>query len=280
MTVGVGVKVFDGVVLATDSATAFPLGGSGGAQVYKHANKVFQLHRSHPIGAMTWGMGSISSASIATLVKDLRRRLMGLDPDRPDWALDEQHYTIESVVDRVVDMMYDELYANAPDVSGLGFFVAGFSAGERLAEGWQVDLADASVRPTPQRIWGKDDSGWVARGSGADAVGRLIKGADSTLVVEIEPLIDPAQLAAVKAKFGAKERLFVLPAMPFEDAIDLARFLVDTAVGYSRFWPGPDLVGGSVDVAGISRHEGFKWINRKHYYPSDLNPRRPHEHDQ
>ncbi|MDP9398460.1 MAG: hypothetical protein M3P96_11865 [Actinomycetota bacterium] len=54
MTVAVVVQVFDGIVLATDSATTFTLQG-GGAQVYNNANKIFHLHRRLPIGAMTWG---------------------------------------------------------------------------------------------------------------------------------------------------------------------------------------------------------------------------------
>jgi hypothetical protein len=68
--------------------------------------------------------------------------------------------------------------------------------------------------------------------------------------------------------------------MPFADAINLAKFFVDLSIEYTKYVPGSNTVGGPVDVAGISRHEGFKWIERKHYYPPELNPRRPHEHDQ
>jgi hypothetical protein len=34
---------------------------------------------------------------------------------------------------------------------------------------------------------------------------------------------------------------------------------------------GPDIVGGPIEVAGVNLHEGFKWINRKHYYSLELN---------
>jgi hypothetical protein len=66
---------------------------------------------------MTWGLGSIGDASISTLAKDLRRRLMGKDPDFLDWKLRDD-YTIEGVTGRLLEMIYDELYAtilaNAP----------------------------------------------------------------------------------------------------------------------------------------------------------------------
>jgi hypothetical protein len=87
VTVAVVVKVFDGMVLATDSATTFNL-PTGGAQVYNTANKIFRRHRKWPVAAATWELGSIGDASISTLAKDLRRRFMGRDEDHPDWELD------------------------------------------------------------------------------------------------------------------------------------------------------------------------------------------------
>ena len=36
---------------------------------------------------------------------------------------------------------------------------------------------------------------------------------------------------------------------------------------------GPETVGGPVDVAVISRHEGFIWVKRKLYFDADLNRR-------
>src|SRR4051794_25730890 len=55
MTVAVVVKVFDGIVVAADSATTLPL-ANGSAQVYNNANKIFHLHRRLPLAAMTWGL--------------------------------------------------------------------------------------------------------------------------------------------------------------------------------------------------------------------------------
>ncbi|MEV6559278.1 hypothetical protein AB0M22_26430 [Nocardia sp. NPDC051756] len=69
MTVAVWVKVFDGIVLSTDSATtlAHPLG----EQVYNNADKIFNLHRALPVAAMTWGLGHVGPASISTLATEV-----------------------------------------------------------------------------------------------------------------------------------------------------------------------------------------------------------------
>jgi ABC-type branched-subunit amino acid transport system substrate-binding protein len=66
------------------------------------------------------------------------------------------------------------------------------------------------------------------------------------------------------------------PSMPTQDAIALTEFLAETVKGYVRFLPGPDTVGGSTDVAVVTKHEGFKWIRRKHYYPPSLNVETDH----
>jgi hypothetical protein len=48
-------------------------------------------------------------------------------------------------------------------------------------------------------------------------------------------------------------------------------------IGYTHYLLGPDVVGGPVEVAAISRHEKFKWVSRKHYYRNEMNPEAPHD---
>jgi hypothetical protein len=71
------VRVNDGIVLASDSATSFIDPKTGIAyKVYNHADNIFNLIKGKPIGAMTYGSGSIGTASISTLSKDLRELLV------------------------------------------------------------------------------------------------------------------------------------------------------------------------------------------------------------
>lgn len=58
---------------------------------------------------------------------------------------------------------------------------------------------------------------------------------------------------------------------PIQDAIDFAEFLAYSAVMFSRFAPGSPGVGGPIEIAAITKHEGFKWVKRKHYFNSELN---------
>jgi hypothetical protein len=277
VTVAVAVKVYDGIVLAADSATTFGL-NNGSHQVYNNANKVFHLHRDLPLGAMTWGVASVGDASIATIAKVLRRRLMGQDPDHTDWALNPMSYTVEEVAKRFSDLVFQELDGKSAvsPTNALGLLVAGYSAGEMLSEAWLIDGSVAGKVPKPSEQAARDQAGWYAYAQG-HAVARMIKGYDPSVMSAVKGSLTAAQFAKVKAAVDAlpPEELQVVPAMPFADAIKLAEYMVDTTVGYARFRLGPDTVGGPVEVAGVSKFEGFKWISRKHYYSADLNPGGP-----
>lgn len=185
------------------------------------------------------------------------------------------------VCQRLVGFFFDELISKVEkDGFGqIGFAVAGYSAGARHAELWELSIQDPAERPAPVRRWEGLNCGWTVFAQ-PEAVARLLNGYDPVLNEVVKEKISDPERSELLAHLAALGRPAVNPAMPFADAIDFARFCVDTTIGYTRFLPGADLVGGPVDVAGISRHEGFKWIQRKHYYPQDLNPRRPHDHDQ
>lgn len=61
--------------------------------------------------------------------------------------------------------------------------------------------------------------------------------------------------------------------MPKRDVIELAEALVSITAIERKASSEQATVGGPVDVAFITRHEGFVWIKRKHYFDADLNPR-------
>ena len=66
--------------------------------------------------------------------------------------------------------------------------------------------------------------------------------------------------------------LLFLEAMPIHDAVDLARFLVQTTIGFVKFSVSrPKTVGGPIEIAAITKHEGFKWIERRHFFPPEHN---------
>lgn len=61
--------------------------------------------------------------------------------------------------------------------------------------------------------------------------------------------------------------------MPKPELAKMAEALVELTSIKRKVSVGLETVGGPVDVAVISRSEGFVWIKRKHYFPIELNAR-------
>lgn len=276
MTIALSIKVNDGVVLAADSASTIisqdPQGKISVHNVYTNADKIFNLVKQRPIGVTTWGIGSIGQESIATLMKDLRSELTKDLYQSPN----STGLTVLEYAERVRAFIYDQKYtaafANWKEKPAVGFLVAGFSPGESLAEEYRIDIQNGTCsQPSPVRS--KHESGAVWNGE-PEAITRLVMGYSSgvPVILEREFNFDADQWAKFQQHMGVYTAQLVTPAMPIIDAINLAEFLVETTVKFSRFSPGATTVDGPVEIAAITKHEGFKWIKRKHYYSEHLNP--------
>ena len=280
MTVTVAVNAVDSIVLASDSTTAqqVPVPGPMGAAMpinintWNSANKIFNLRKTWPIGAMTWGRASLGGQSIATLAKELRCRFSGERPDHEDWTLDRASYTIEGVAERVKSYFYDERYQSDPEANDfLGLAVAGYSAGSDAAE-LRIIQMDQSGCKGPEEFQAAGTPFVVWWGQ-PEAITRLANGFSPRLGEALVQLGVPASsVDAYVEKIKEKTAIpLVFPGMPIGEVIDLADFLVDATIKYVRFAPGQQTVGGPVEIAALTRHEGFKWIKRKHHYPQNLN---------
>jgi hypothetical protein len=280
MTIAISLKVNDGLVLAADSASTLigrnPDGTSSVVNVYNNANKIFNLYKGLPVGAITWGSGSIGNASISTLAKDFRRRLSGQDEQHHEWKIDPYSYNVMDIANRLKAFMFDELYLPEfkewTEKPGLGFIVAGYSAGNGMAEEYQFDIVNGECIG-PRLVRPKSESGVTWSGE-PEAISRILLGYSNLLP---QLILDSQELSqqsreSIKGILDNLSAPVVVPAMPIQDAIDLAEFLVDLSIKFSRFTPGAQTVGGPIEIAAITKHEGFKWVLRKHYFTRELNP--------
>ena len=280
MTIAISLKVNDGVVLAADSASTIIALSPGGElfvrNVYTNADKIFNLCKGWPIGAITWGVGSIGQESIATLIKDFRERLTGNDAQQDEWKLRDT-YQLRSVAEKLREFIFDEKYqpafkewATKPD---LGFLVAGFSPKQSLAEEYQIEIKNGECSG-PYLVRAQTE--WGIRWNGEpEAINRLVLGFSSgvlNVLAEQFQFDDKKRQLFIQQMSGKYAAQFVIDAMPIKDAINLAEFLVETTIKYSRYSSGPTTVDGPVEIAAITKHEGFKWIKRKYYYSAELNP--------
>jgi hypothetical protein len=279
VTIALLIKVHDGVVLAADSATtltaAQPDGSTAIVNIYNNANKVFNLHKKLPVGAMTWGLGNIGPASISTLSKDLRAKFHGVNAD--PWTLDEEAYEIQDVASKAAKFLYDDRFlplhqhvdeAHKPE---LGYLVGGYSSDAGEPSVFVVSTTGPDAGRPVELLAGDTGAFWWGQ---PEAITRILTGVSLDTATALSNLGVPAgqaQQTAIAIQQQVQTQL-VVPAMPIQDAIDLAEFLVHATIQYVRFSPGGATVGGPIEIATITKHEGFKWVTRKHYFQAGLNP--------
>ncbi|MGB7593905.1 MAG: hypothetical protein WBO19_21970 [Terriglobia bacterium] len=274
--------------MAADSASALnislqPGTIAGVVNVYDNANKVFNLYKGRPIGCVTFGAGSIGNSSMGTLIKDLRAALMDkAKAEKLHIDFDPDNYTMESVSTIVAKFLEDECKKQSPPVllgMNIGIFLGGYSTGGKLGEGWSIDIKQG--KGSKPKLMRPPDQPGITWGGMSEVLQRIILGF-SPLIFQVlsevsgtqgKPQTSPQELfnqlnALLVSKMQAP---LVFAPMPIQDAIDLGRFLVYAAIMYSRFLPGAQVVGGPIEIAAITKHEGFKWISRKYYYDHSLN---------
>lgn len=89
-------------------------------------------------------------------------------------------------------------------------------------------------------------------------------------------LIKTAYIKTAAIKFRKefrKEFEGMIAMMPKMELIELAEALISITAIERKATRDQGTVGGPIDVAFISKHEGFVWIKRKHYFDPHLNPR-------
>jgi hypothetical protein len=277
MSIAVLIGVHDGLVLAADSASTLVVNsapqGLQAANVYDNANKIFNLVKGKPLGCAIFGSGSIGSASIGTLIKDFRVKLSVHDPEKNEFKFDIENYTMEQVSRLLADFLAEKSQKlKGPELAAItiGLLVGGYSSGESLGESWSIEITQG-VAGKPTKLREKDVPGASWGGQG-EVLQRIVLGYSQGLFQVLSQVSQPTRLPQqIMQELGPLlsanlQAPLVFAPMPIQDAIDLGRFLVHAAIMFSRFLPGPQVVGGPIEIAAITKHEGFKWISRKHYY--------------
>lgn len=79
--------------------------------------------------------------------------------------------------------------------------------------------------------------------------------------------------------WDSKSREYWLPvvqiasALPKDELVSMAEALVNLTKFRRRISADRETVGGPIDVAVITKGDGFVWVKRKHYFSPELNPR-------
>ena len=95
-----------------------------------------------------------------------------------------------------------------------------------------------------------------------DGLKEILRSAEEQLQKELEAYIKSEQVTPV---------VDTVLSLPKNELAEMAETLVNLTSFRQRVSPDAETVGGPVDVAIISRGDGFIWIKRKHYFQAELN---------
>jgi hypothetical protein len=251
MTICVSVKVRDGIVMGTDSMTQIqtsvvPTAAPTVLKAYHYARKLFRV-ANLPVAVETWGVGNMGQRTIESLVLEFGKQCSKT-------AVQD----VAAEFHRFVQPHYTATFGALPPAQQpvSGFFVGGYTPGQPLAEEWEFilprDAAPRAVRPMTT-------FGCAWRGV-EDYLSRLIYGFDRRIQQELANGGVAAPIIATVFSTGRWAIPILLDAMPLQDGINFAEYLLRTTVGACEFTTGSAACGGPLQVAVIRPDGEFLWI--------------------
>ncbi len=267
MTIVVAVKVNDGLVLAADSAVTIHGGPPGQPasilKTYDHGRKLADI-KDYPIGTLTWGISTIGSRTIESLISEYEFGLPSAkDPAAKGFQVRDIAENLKVFLRRHYEAQFGPISPQAASrMPSLGILACGYSDEAYFPEQYLFEfpmIPELQARH-PNKANGEPEFGadWFGMN---DAITRLLKGADPRLAnILAERLRMPTD--EVWRLLSQFEYHLAFEGMPLQDAVDLAVYLIETTIGRHRFAIGAPGCGGAIDVAVITP-QGFNWVSRK-----------------
>jgi hypothetical protein len=142
------------------------------------------------------------------------------------------------------------------------FLIGGFDEGAPYGKVYKVAIPS---NPTPEEQNAGQQFG-VTWGGQLEHTNRLLKGFDPQLPLIVKNflgLTDEQRIALEKHLEESLSSRIPYPFLPLQDCVDLSVFLIRTTMEIQNWIVGVRGVGGAIDVATITRTEGFKPVQRK-----------------
>jgi hypothetical protein len=103
---------------------------------------------------------------------------------------------------------------------------------------------------------------------------KLHKGLSKTVNPQLGPLLEGLRREwSEKCQEHVNPVLQIASTLPKDELAAMAEALVNLTKFRRRITTVPETVGGPIDVAVITKGDGFVWIRRKHYFDPALNQR-------
>ena len=255
MSLGIVIKGPEGIVLAADSRlTLTAQTPQGPIHVnYDNATKLLSFNKPHNyVSVVTYGQAAIGLRTASSYLPEFEN------------TLKEERLPVKAFAERLSTFFLEQWRKEMPgDYKGpnMTFVVGGFSEGDAYG---QVFLFEIPGSPEPRRQY---DSGFgITWGGQREIVDRLMQGFDGRIIQILTQKLNLQEEDTQKLHNLLKQELQLpvpIQAMALQDCVDLSVFFLRTTMWAQNLTIGIRGVGGAIDVATITRREGFRFIQKK-----------------
>ena len=265
MSLGIALKGAEGIVLAADSRVTLTATNNDPTTkevfhvFYDNATKLLKVNGQEHIGAVTYGAGSIGKGSPRTAhsyLPEFEAELTSAGVGR---------LTVEDFASRLSDFFARQWQAAQMPLEGpmLMFLVGGYDLDEPYGRIYEIAVP-TSPKPI-ERNSGPGTFG-ITLGGQTDIAQRLMTGYDQKLLGTLQEILGLTDEERNKLALQLGNRLkadIPFPFLPLQDCVDLSILLIRTTIAVQNWIVGLRGVGGPIDVATVTRTEGFSPIQNK-----------------
>lgn len=264
MSLGIAFKGPEGIVLAADSRVTLtaevqqPQGKMFLPSTFDNATKLLQITGHGFVGAVTYGVGAIGQGEPRTAHSFLPEFEDEL-AKKGNGRLSVEEYAIK--LSEFFLQQWSALMPGSYSGPDMIFLVAGFNVGEPYGRVYQFSVP-GNPKPLEQNT-GQFGATW---GGQLEYTNRLLKGFDPQLpfIAQKHLNLTDSQRNGLAAHLEQQLSAQIpYPFLPLQDCVDLSIFLIRTTMEIQTWIVGVRGVGGAIDVATITRTDGFAPVQRK-----------------
>jgi len=255
MSLGMVIKAPEGIVLSAESRvtlTATPATGAPIHVSFDNATKLFGFSRPHDyVGIVTYGLAAIGLRTAHSFLPEFEATLQTVRLSIEDFAKNLSDFYLSQW-----NISPPPNYTGPP----MTFLVAGYDDNQPYGRVYQFDIPN-SPRPVEHHS-GAFGLTW---GGQREMVDRLLQGYDNNLptLLTANLSLNLTQQSALNTTLQKLQLPIPLQALPLQDCVDLALFFLNTTILGQRLTVGIRGCGGEIDVAVVTRREGFRFLKRK-----------------
>jgi hypothetical protein len=270
MSLGIAFKGPEGIVLAADSRVTInaerPVSDKQRLilpSTFDNATKLLKVNGHDYVGAVTYGLGAIGQHEPRTAHSFMPEFEVALSQKK---TKSTKRLSVEEFSKELSDFFMGQWKERMPkEYQGdpLIFLIGGYDEGAAYGRVFQLNIPYV---PVPKEESAGQGVFGITWGGQNEILHRILSGFDPILMLAVKDKLKLSDEQTQELVHFLRPN-FNLPIpyqfLPLQDCVDLSIFLIRTTIELQKWMIGIRGVGGVIDVATITRTEGFQYVQRK-----------------